>query len=266
MHKYILISFFSVVTFSAANGQQKNHVYDDTVTTIVDAQDSYDYNNEKIRDTIYIDTTLYYKQPALSPDSVTAWKNLKDFAYVKKLDSLLKAAKENQHKPEPEPEPKQGNNWLAKIFSLKGVQFFLWSLAILFVLFLLYKLFLTDGVFRKKTTVAKSAAPTVEEETIKNESDLEILIKQAIQNGNYRLAVRYQYLQTLYKLAAKKLVELAADKTNNQYVREIANKNYQNDFAALTLNYEYVWYGEFIIEENIYKKIAAGFSQFNSKL
>jgi len=87
-----------------------------------------------------------------------------------------------------------------------------------------------------------------------------------LQAGNYRLAVRYKYLQTLYKMAAKKMVELAADKTNYQYVREISNYNYQNEFAALTLNYEYVWYGEFEIEENIYKRIETGFSQFNNKL
>ena len=139
-------------------------------------------------------------------------------------------------------------------------------MAVLFVLFIVYNLFLTEGVFRKRTTASKSAAPEVEEEIINNKSDFEVLIKQAVQTGNYRLAVRYQYLQTLHKLADKKLIELAADKTNYQYVREITHQNYQNDFAALTLNYEYVWYGEFTIEENIYKTMNTGFSQFNNKL
>jgi hypothetical protein len=139
-------------------------------------------------------------------------------------------------------------------------------LAACFVLFILYKLFLTEGAFRKKTTSLKNTSPEVEEEVITSESDFERLIRLALQSSNYRLAVRYQYLQTLHKLAAKNLIELAADKTNNNYVREITNKNYQNDFAALTLNYEYVWYGEFAIEENIYRRLETGFSQFNSKL
>ena len=67
-------------------------------------------------------------------------------------------------------------------------------------------------------------------------------------------------------MAAKNIIELAADKTNNNYVRELTNKNYQQDFAALTLNYEYVWYGEFAIDENIYRRLATDFLQFNNKI
>ena len=40
----------------------------------------------------------------------------------------------------------------------------------------------------------------------------------------------------------------------------------QNDFASLTLNYEYVWYGEFEVEKDIYDKIEKGFRNFNQKV
>jgi hypothetical protein len=49
-------------------------------------------------------------------------------------------------------------------------------------------------------------------------------------------------------------------------VQEIANHNHRQDFAALTLNYEYVWYGEFDIEKDIYQKIENGFINLNRKL
>ena len=152
------------------------------------------------------------------------------------------------------------------IFSSTFLKVVLWSIAGLFVLFILYKMFLTEGAFRKKPKSISTNAPTVEEEIITSESDFGILIKQALQINNYRLAIRYQYLQTLHKLADRNLVSLTNDKTNYQYVREITNQNYQNDFAALTLNYEYVWYGEFMIEENIYRRMEISFSQFNSKI
>jgi hypothetical protein len=73
-------------------------------------------------------------------------------------------------------------------------------------------------------------------------------------------------LHTLHKLAGKELIMIAADKTNYQYVSELKNAMQRNDFAALTLNYEYVWYGEFAIDEQVYGKIRTGFKTFNDRI
>jgi hypothetical protein len=265
MHKQLLISFFALLLFSAAKAQQNNQAIDTSATVV---KGDYAEPAQRPNDTLYIDTTLYFARPEVSTDSVAAWKGSKEFAYVKNMDSLLMAAKNSQHQRQQQQRDNSssGSSWLGRFLSSDGVQVFFWCLAIFFVLFILYKLFLTEGAFRRSTMASSPGTPEAEEEVITSESDLESLIRQALQAGNYRLAVRYKYLQTLYKLAAKKMVELAVDKTNYQYVREISNYNYQNEFAALTLNYEYVWYGEFEIEENIYRRIETGFSQFNNKL
>ncbi|GAB2812585.1 hypothetical protein GCM10027043_10240 [Ferruginibacter profundus] len=252
--------------FTAADAQQNKGDEDSVVVEAPVVEDQ--VMEEKSGDTLFVDTTLNYNKPFVAADSVKAWKELKDFAYVKHMDSLLEAAKRNNRQKEKVAEaPRDSSgNWLERLFSSKGLQVFFWALAVLFVLFILYKLFLTEGVFRKKSTAAKPNTPEAAEEIISNESDLTVMIRQAVLAGNYRLAVRYQYLQTLFKLSAKNLIEMAADKTNNQYVREITNINYQVDFASLTLNYEYVWYGEFAIDENTYRRLESGFSQFNNKL
>jgi hypothetical protein len=275
MRKSIFISLLSLLFFSAT-AQDKNSWFRDEDSTVikapredvvVPAEETMDTTITAPNDTLYIDTTLYYYKLQVPKDSVEAWKNLQAFAYVKYLDSLLKAKKEEPKKQEDNQQDySSGPSWLDGVLASSGLQLFLWTLAIVFVLFVLYKLFLTEGAFRRKTTAANTATPEVAEEVITGESNFAQLIKQALQNGNYRLAVRYQYLQTLNKLAAKNLITLAADKTNYQYVRELSNKNHQNEFAALTLNYEYVWYGEFNIEENIYRNIETGFTQLNNKL
>ena len=273
MRKIIFISICTFLFYAVPKAQDKKYVYEDSTLNL--SEDSYDNSSvvekpatvvEQVADTLFVDTAVYYNRLTISPDTVEAWKNLKSFAYVKHLDSLLKAEKEKEKKEKKTYTPSSGPSALEMFLSSSGLQFFLWIMAAFFVLFILYKLFLTEGAFRKKTTSLKNTSPQVEEEIINSESDFERLILLALQSNNYRLAVRYQYLQTLNKLAAKNLIEQAADKTNNNYVREITNKNYQNDFAALTLNYEYVWYGEFAIEENIYRRLETGFSQFNSKL
>lgn len=251
MNKKIFISLLILLFCSTAKAQdvqEEKYVYSDS--------------NENI---IEIDTTVYFSELTISVDSVEAWKNLKNFAYAKYLDSLLKAKKEEANKQKKDYKEPAGDSWLDRFLSSRGLEYFLWGLAISFVLFILYKLFLTEGAFTRRTT-SSAATPEVAEENISSESDFTGLIKDAVKNSNYRLAVRYQYLQTLHKLAGKNFVELAADKTNYQYVREITNQQYQNDFAALTLNYEYVWYGEFNIDESIYRKMEPGFVTFNNKL
>ncbi|MEY2916491.1 MAG: hypothetical protein RIS73_205 [Bacteroidota bacterium] len=340
MRKIIFISFCIILFFAVADAQQKNDAYQDTA--VIDTAFTAADIEVAPTDTIYVDTTLYYNRLTISPDSIENWKNLNSFAYVKNLDSLLKAKQEAEKKKEKEvsssgtgwfenllssggfqlmlwilavlfilfilyklfltegafrknsknlnsfayvknldsllkakqeAEKKKekevsssGQDWFESLLSSDGLQLILWMLAAFFILFILYKLFLTEGVFRKNPRNSKSLTPEAEEEIINDQSNFEQLIKQALQSGNYRLAVRYNYLKTIHKLADKGLILLAADKTNYQYVNEISNPNYQNDFAALTLNYEYVWYGEFVIGENIYTRMETGFSQFNSKL
>ncbi|MFM6925572.1 MAG: DUF4129 domain-containing protein [Ferruginibacter sp.] len=207
------------------------------------------------------DTTLYKNSLGLRYDSVKRWRNLEEYAYTKYLDSLLKSQQKKKKAPEP---PKTGlfNDILGSgILSL-----LLWTFVICFIGFILYQLFLSDGGFRRRSKKVKDIIAEVQEEIITPESDFDGLIRQALQNGNYRQAIRYQYLRTLHLLAGKNLVNLAPDKTNFQYVSEISNADMRQAFAGLTLNYEYVWYGEFDINKDIYEKIENGFRILNQKL
>ena len=208
------------------------------------------------------DTSLVENNLNLPFDSIQHWKNLKDFAYAKYLDSLLKDRNDKNKVNAGSSNGGLMNRFLASAF----LRVLLWTLAICFVLFIIYRLFLADGVFRRETKSAGTGKAEAAEEVITPESDFDALIKQSLQNSNYRLAVRYQYLKTLHTLAGKKFIELASDKTNFQYVQEIVNREYQNDFASLTLNYEYVWYGEFAIDKNVYQKIETNFNGLNKKL
>ena len=273
MRKIISISFLLIAFLSDAAAQKKI-IYQDTsllqqdepvedvqiVESPVESQvdvvaQSYDEE--------YTDTVLYRNNLYLPYDSVQNWKNLKEYAYTKYLDSLLKNRKKKELKPASQP---RGEGILNGILNSGLVRIFFWTVVILFVLFIIYRLFLADGAFKRKSKSAKNTEAEVEEEVITRQSDFDALIRIALQNGNYRQAVRYQYLRTLHSLANKNFVELAPDKTNFQYVHEIKNRNHQQDFAALTLHYEYVWYGEFNIEKNIYQKIENNFISLNQKL
>ena len=275
MRKIIYISVLLMNFFAAAQAQKKI-IYEDT--SLLQKEEeviSAPVEDFSTIDTAVVqapveeseetaDTTLYKNELDFSYDSIKNWRNLKAYAYAKNLDSLLKSLKKKEVKEAPPRRPRTGifNNLLGSDI----LKLLLGAAAICFVLFILYRLFLAEGVFKRRSKSAKNNEAKVEEEIITNESDFDALIRQALQSANYRQAVRYQYLRTLHLLAGKNLVSLAPDKTNFNYVSEITNPNYRDAFAALTLNYEYVWYGEFDIDKNIYEKIEQNFSSLNKKI
>ncbi|MDO6812558.1 DUF4129 domain-containing protein [Tenacibaculum soleae] len=136
------------------------------------------------------------------------------------------------------------------------------------VLFLIIKFFLKvnarniiDG---KKATAMVSLS---DEETLIKEKDLPALIKIAITDGNFKLATRYYYLLLLKKLSEKELIFWQQEKTNEDYIKELAsNKNLYKEFETLTHLYDYVWYGEFLIDKEKFLKAEINFKKMIAKI
>lgn len=104
-----------------------------------------------------------------------------------------------------------------------------------------------------------------EEELVKNE-DLPALMQAAIQNGQYRLAVRYYYLQELRKLDELELIHYEYQKTNRDYSEEIKNKGIKEQFSNITKLYEFIWYGSFQVSEADFKLAEKGFIRMEDAL
>lgn len=80
--------------------------------------------------------------------------------------------------------------------------------------------------------------------------------------GDYRSAVRYQFLFALKKLSDKKLIIWNPEKTNKDYAEELKAPHLKNDFSDLSYIFDYVWYGEFSIEEESYQKFKNQYQAF----
>lgn len=104
-----------------------------------------------------------------------------------------------------------------------------------------------------------------DEEILKNE-DILSLIDPALQDKNYRLAVRYYYLLTLQKLSGKELIDWQVQKTNHEYIYEIKNNNLRKQFGQLTDVYDYIWYGNFEVDEPAFAKAQLAFNKINSEI
>ncbi|WP_190242581.1 DUF4129 domain-containing protein [Hymenobacter lapidiphilus] len=80
-------------------------------------------------------------------------------------------------------------------------------------------------------------------------------LDRAEQAGNYRLALRLGYLHTLRHLTDRALIQWQPEKTNQDYLRELAGTPQAAGFRTLTRQFEYVWYGELPLAADQYPEL-----------
>jgi hypothetical protein len=96
--------------------------------------------------------------------------------------------------------------------------------------------------------------------------DFQKLIAQTIKNGENRLAVRYYYLWLLKRLSEKEIIFWDVEKTNSDYVYEISNPEMKQNFSYLSYLYNYIWYGEFDLDQETFEKAQQAFENSIKKL
>lgn len=92
--------------------------------------------------------------------------------------------------------------------------------------------------------------------------DLDALVSQAAAEGRYRHAVRLLYLRSLRDLADRNLIDYRRERTNAEYVRDLADVRVRFPFERITLLFEHIWYGDLQIDRKEYPVVAAAFDQF----
>lgn len=134
------------------------------------------------------------------------------------------------------------------------------ALAVIYLVYIL----LNEGGTRLFTSNRNKSINTYDEITAENieNSDIHTLIKNAENDDDYRLAIRYYYLLVLKTLSLKNHIKFEDDKTNNEYLSEVSNKPFSNDFAYTSYLYNYIWYGEFPLDTEKYNKAKNNFSSF----
>ncbi|MFQ5572484.1 MAG: DUF4129 domain-containing protein, partial [Rhodothermales bacterium] len=120
------------------------------------------------------------------------------------------------------------------------------------------------GVFSPKPEHADLGFDTLEEDI--RELDFDRLVEAAVAARQYRRAVRLLYLKTLKNLADRHLIDWQRDKTNHEYIDELRRPALRGALAELTTLFEYVWYGDFSIDEGTFGQVRRRFSRFSRHL
>ena len=163
-------------------------------------------------------------------------------------------------------------NWLfgklAKLFSGKAYESF-WQYVFMaaaagLVLFLLYKAKVLEYVFPSKN-VQIAQDYVVGQENI-HELNFEEAISNALEQRDFRLAIRLQYLKILKLLTTRELIHWKPNLTNQSYVQELEKYPYHADFVKITRYFEFAWYGDFQIEESGFKEMKDFSNAFQEKI
>ncbi len=125
------------------------------------------------------------------------------------------------------------------------------------LIFLLLKLF-GKGLF-SNTKVAKQKSIIKQLEDDPMESDLDRFLREAMENHDYRLAIRIYYIMLLKALHEKNFIIWKKDKTNMDYLSEMRRHNTFTQLETNTYIYEFIWYGERPIAESQFTTVSSSF-------
>ncbi|MBK8474264.1 MAG: DUF4129 domain-containing protein [Sphingobacteriales bacterium] len=78
--------------------------------------------------------------------------------------------------------------------------------------------------------------------------------------------MRLYYLQTLKVLADRQHINWQRYKTNRHYWHELRNTNLQQPFNQLTRLFDYIWYGEFQIDDQHFRQAQQAFKTFEQTI
>jgi cbb3-type cytochrome oxidase subunit 3 len=141
----------------------------------------------------------------------------------------------------------------------EGMKIFAFVIALSLLLAVLIYLILKTGKRNAVTQQASASAAEWEDAWNLDTGEVDSLYFKAVQEGDYRLAIRLAYLRNLRRLIDRKLVNPSPEKTNRQYAKELQSSGLSNLFTQTTRVYETVWYGEANPDKQNFERVITGF-------
>lgn len=123
--------------------------------------------------------------------------------------------------------------------------------------------------FRKKDEEVEIAGLELLDTEDIESVDLDALLDAALGDRRYRDAARYQYLRALQTLTEQGLIDWDKHKTNRDYLAEVRRADrpgLSGPFADITRLFEWIWYGEFSVDEHRFALVRARFELFSEAL
>lgn len=188
--------------------------------------------------------TLAVKPPIISVNDVDQVKKDLDFLEKKKKIRL---------------KPRKNNNIEMPRYNIENVRYIL----IFLIGVLILALIINYAINKDKVSENQKTDPLDIEEI--SEVNLENLLNNALENNDYKLALRIRFLIILQSLESKKYIKWHKHKTNRKYINEIP-EILRSDFKNVAYTFDKVWYGNNKIDSDLYHNLSHYFQSFQLKL
>jgi hypothetical protein len=93
--------------------------------------------------------------------------------------------------------------------------------------------------------------------------DLDERLRYYLGRNDHRHSVRYLYLRSLRGLGGRGLIKGGGEFTNREYLRQLAGTPQEAAFRFLTSAYEKVWYGDFQLGDDAFRRLHQYFEDFD---
>ena len=82
------------------------------------------------------------------------------------------------------------------------------------------------------------------------EIDAVDLLQKALNEGDYRMAIRMKFIRVLQEFNSSELIKWKEDKTNRDYLNELKPTTHYKFFKEASSIYALVWYGNHHIDKD----------------
>lgn len=140
-------------------------------------------------------------------------------------------------------------------------------LALIALAFILYKVLYNKNQYFIKHGQEKDELDTLAyvERNLMN-SNLEPYIKDAIDQENYALGIRYLQLSNIQKLAYSGHIRWKQSKTNTEFANEIQDNALRQGFLDCTKIFDHVWFGKFALNASDFSRYKEIFDQYQHQI
>ncbi len=156
-------------------------------------------------------------------------------------------------------------NTVSPLLNSGLVTFFKWFFIIAAVgilAFLILKFVGEGNIFGRQSRRVFAPSVQIDIEHIEenlNIAELDPLIKHAIAQKQFALAIRLYYLATIKELNILGAIQWKKDKTNREYTREMRPHRLFEPFRETTSIFERIWYGDTLVDEATFTLIQPAF-------
>lgn len=151
-------------------------------------------------------------------------------------------------------------------YNLEGFKYVFYFLVLGLVVFLIIKIIVN---FNKNPSISKKtiSIDSIEEiEEKMHEIDLEELLADALKAGNYRIALRINFLIIIKLLSQKNEIIWAKEKTNWEYYDEVKHEEIKGLFKNIIISFEPVWYGEHNLSQEQFNLVSPSYEHLKKQL